>query len=337
VTDFVDLACDRDALLRLLYDCSFARPGDEPSIRLLSGGVSGNILVVELEGRAVCVKQALPQLKVAREWLAPVGRIFAEIEWLRAAAALIPGHVPGVIAVDRGNRAFVMEYLPEADYANWKAELLAGRVDCAVGTQLGDLLGRMHSGTAHRPAAARRFPYEANFFALRLDPYLLEAARVHPDLAPQLVGLVHVIQTNRHAVVHGDVSPKNVLLGKRGAVILDAECAYYGDPAFDVAFLLNHILLKAVKNPGIAAGCTNLFDDIVIAYRPYVSWETADAFESRVAALLPGLMLARVDGKSPVEYLDDGQRAHVRSVARAMLSRPRDTLADVNSYIRSAA
>jgi aminoglycoside phosphotransferase (APT) family kinase protein len=337
VTDFIDLARDRDALLRLLHDTGIARPGDEPAIRLLSGGVSGNILVAELEGRSVCVKQALPQLKVAREWLAPVGRIFAEIEWLQAAAALIPGHVPGVLAIDRGHRAFVMEYLPETDYANWKLELLAGRVDCAVGTQLGDLLGRMHSGTAHRAEAARRFSYEANFFALRLDPYLLESARVHPDLAPQLVGLVHVIQTNRHAVVHGDVSPKNVLLGKRGPVILDAECAYYGDPAFDVAFLLNHILLKAVKVSGIAAGWTNLFNDIVIAYRPYVSWEPADAFESRVAALLPGLMLARVDGKSPVEYLDDGQRAHIRSVARAMLSRPRATLADVNSYIRSAA
>ena len=123
--------------------------------------------LVELEGRAVCVKQALPQLKVTREWLAPVSRAFAEIEWLRTAATLIPGHVPGVLAVDECNSAFIMEYLPTGEYPNWKADLLAGRVDPQVGAQVGDLLGRMHFGTSTDPDAARRFAYGANFFALR--------------------------------------------------------------------------------------------------------------------------------------------------------------------------
>jgi 5-methylthioribose kinase len=337
VTAFTDLAQDRPALLRLLCECGVGRPGVEPNVRLLSGGVSANIFVVELEGRAVCVKQALPQLKVSREWLAPVSRVFAEIEWLRTAATVIPGHVPGVLAVDERNGAFIMEYLPSGKYPNWKVDLLAGRVDPRVGAQVGDLLGRMHFGTSRDPDIAHRFAYGANFFALRLDPYLLECARAHPDLAPQLIRLVHATQTNCYAVVHGDVSPKNVLLGCGGAVLLDAECACYGDPAFDLAFLLNHILLKAVHLPQVAAECSAMFDSIVTAYRAYVRWEEPEVFEARVAALLPGLLLARVDGKSPVEYLDERQRALVRSVAQTMLSQPHGRLAEVISHMRSAA
>ena len=185
---------------------------------------------------------------------------------------------------------------------------------------------------------ARRFAYGANFFALRLDPYLLERARAHPDLAPhKLVRLVHE-RRNRYAVVHGDVSPKNVLLGSGGAVLLDAECACYGDPAFDLAFLLNHILLKAVHLPQVAAQRPEMFDKIVTAYRAYVSWEAVESLQGAwVAALLPGLLFARVDGKSPVEYRHDRRRALVRSVARTMLRQPHGRLADVIGHMRSAA
>jgi 5-methylthioribose kinase len=334
---FVDLTHDRGALLGLLCRHGIARDGERPSVRMLAGGVSSNLFVVELASGPVCVKQALPKLKVASEWRAPVDRVFAEIDWLKAAGAVIPGHVPSVVAVDEPNHAFVMEYLPAAVYSNWKTELLAGRVDPATGREIGDLLGRVHASTAADPAIAQRFQNTGNFFALRLDPYLIEAARQHPDLSRELIGLVRSLQTHEYVLVHGDVSPKNILRGQVGAVILDAECACYGDPAFDLAFLLNHILLKSVHNPLMAAQCTALFDNILSAYRRHVSWESPQAFESRTARLLPGLMLARIDGKSPVEYLEEGRRAVARAAARFLLIYPPGSLADVREHLRSAA
>ena len=125
------------------------------------------------------------------------------------------------------------------------------------------------------------------------------------------------------ALVHGDVSPKNILIGAEGPVFLDAECAWWGDPAFDIAFCLNHMLLKCLWNPAATDAFLASFDALAEAHLRAVDWEPVEAFEERAAALLPGLFLARVDGKSPVEYVtDEGQREQVRRVARTLLQRP---------------
>jgi aminoglycoside phosphotransferase (APT) family kinase protein len=244
--------------------------------------------------------------------------------------------VPQVLGVDEPLGAFVMEMLPASEHANWKAELLAGRPHVEVGAQMGDLLGRLHASTSREAALAQRFANDANFFALRLDPYLLETARQNPDLSGELMALVHTTQTNAHALVHGDVSPKNILLGMHGPVLLDAECAWWGDPAFDLAFLLNHMLLKSVRLPLLASDCAALFTGIAEAHAPHVTWEPPHAFEARAAALLPALLLARVDGKSPVEYLSEAQRTQVRAVARPLVRQPRRRLRDVLHRFQAA-
>ena len=123
--------------------------------------------------------------------------------------------------------------------------------------------------------------------------------------------------------MHGDVSPKNILAGPAGPVFLDAECAWWGDPAFDLAFCLNHLLLKCLWTPHAQAGFLACFDAMAATYRAGVAWEPADALEARVARLLPGLFLARVDGKSPVEYITtEADKNRVRRVARALLAAP---------------
>ena len=114
--------------------------------------------------------------------------------------------------------------------------------------------------------------------------------------------------------------PKNILLGPRGPVILDAECAWYGDPAFDAAFCLNHFLLKCVARPAVADGYLRCYAAFADAYLGGVSWEPRAAIEARAASLLPSLTLARIDGKSPVEYLtDERDRQRVRDAAAARL------------------
>ena len=60
-----------------------------------------------------------------------------------------------------------------------------------------------------------------------------------------------------------------------------------------------------------------------------------DEVEARAAALLPGLLLARVDGKSPVEYLtDEADKVKVRTIAAALLCKPPSRLAQVRDAWR---
>ena len=131
----------------------------------------------------------------------------------------------------------------------WKAQLRDGAIDAATAAAVGDVLGRIHAATADRPDVAARFPTDAIFYAIRLEPYLVATGRAHPELAPRLAALVATTQSNARVLVHGDFSPKNLLIGPDGPVILDAECAWFGDPAFDVAFVLNHLLLKGAWRP----------------------------------------------------------------------------------------
>jgi aminoglycoside phosphotransferase (APT) family kinase protein len=324
----VDLSRDPGAVRRVLLALGLAREDEPVHATALTGGVSSGIYRVDLASGRYCIKQALPQLKVAKLWQVPVERVFSEIAYLRTVAAIVPGHVPRVLGEDAQSGSFVMPFLgPE--YRNWKGELLAGRVAPEVAGTMGALLGRIHAATADRPEIAARFATDANFHALRLEPYLLETARVHPALTDRLHAIVDRTAGTRRVLVHGDVSPKNILLGPDGPVLLDAECAWFGDPAFDLAFCLNHFLLKAAHAPGHASLLMRAFTEFAQAYGPHVAWEAQAALEHRVATLLPGLTLARVDGKSPVEYLGDPQRATVRHAAIALLQEPPPSLASL--------
>ena len=307
------------ALTGSLRNLGLAAPDEEPHYQALTGGVSSQIWRVELRSGPVCVKRALPKLRVEREWLAPIERNHYEFSWLRVVSDIAPHAVPRLIAHDAEQNLFVMEFLSPGSHPLWKTELHSGRADTAFAAQLGRLLALIHRTTAHNPAIAAEFPTDAIFHSLRLEPYLEATAVRHPDLAPTLYRLVETTAASKHALVHGDVSPKNILVGPQGPVLLDAECAWYGDPAFDLAFCLNHLLLKCHWTPAAAADFLRCFDALHETYLAGVAWEPADVLEARAAALLPALFLARVDGKSPVEYLTAADHDHVRRVARFLI------------------
>ncbi len=301
----------------------------------LTGGVSSDIWRIELDGGAVCVKRALGKLKVAADWRAPVSRNRFEAEWMRVAGAAVPGAVPTLLGQDEAAGALAMAFLPAADYPLWKGLLRDGVTDVGFAAQVGARIGRIHAVTARDASVPGRFSTDAIFYDIRLEPYLVATAARHPDLRDALLGLVATTQANRRALVHGDVSPKNILVGpaKGGIgqpVFLDAECAWWGDPAFDLAFCLNHLLLKCLWTPAARTGFLACFDALAGAYLAAVDWEPAAALEGRAARLLPGLFLARVDGKSPVEYITtDAARERVRRVGRSLLADPVDRLVQV--------
>ena len=296
----------------------------------LAGGVSSEIWRVNTNAGPVCVKRALAQLKVAADWRAPVSRNAYEVAWFKTAGAIVPDAVPRIIGHDPKAGLFVMDYLDPVDHRVWKADLRAGQADPTVGATVGDRLARIHAGTAGRNDVAEHFATDELFHALRLSPYLEAAAACHPDRADALAALVHVTAAEKRALVHGDVSPKNILLGPRGPVFIDAECAWYGDPAFDLAFCLNHLLLKCLWTPVAREGFLAVFEAMAAAYWAGVTWEPVADLERRAARLLPGLMLARVDGKSPVEYVtEESDQNSVRRVARSLLADPAGSVAEV--------
>ncbi|MFD5232114.1 phosphotransferase family protein [Streptomyces qaidamensis] len=318
------------ALTDFLITQCLAEPGETARWTPLAGGVSSDLWRVDLPGRSLCVKRALAKLKVAADWQAPVSRNAYEWAWMRFASQHRPDSVPGLLAHDPGAGLFAMEYLPPERHPVWKAQLLEGEVRVATAAAVGELLGALHAASAGDAALTAEFATDDNFHALRIEPYLLATAAAHPSLADTVRGLADRTAATHSALVHGDVSPKNILVGPSGPVLLDAECAWYGDPAFDVAFCVNHLLLKSLVVPGRRSELLRSARALAEAYARCVDWEPRSAVEERAATLLPALLLARVDGKSPVEYLtDDRHRLFVRTAATALLRAPASTMADV--------
>jgi len=331
-------AQDQDGeLLSALVRLGVVPPASHPRITALEGGVSSDIRLVELDGRRLCVKRALPRLKVAQLWEAPIARNGFEWAWFEVAGAICPDAVPQLIAHDEAAGLFVMGYLEPAQYPLWKTQLRDGVADRATAASVGERLAQIHNATADRADIAARFATDEGFQAIRLEPYLLATARAHPDRAVALGALVEITAATRLVLVHGDVSPKNILIGPRGPVFLDAECAWFGDPAFDLAFCLNHLLLKCLWTPTASNGFLDCFEGLAARYLERVAWERPADLEARAARLLPGLLLARIDGKSPVEYITaETDKNLVRRVARRLLADPVARIAAVGHAWRDA-
>jgi fructosamine-3-kinase len=294
-----------------------------PAAEALAGGVSSDIWRVVLPSGPVCVKRPLARLRVAAEWRAPVERSRFEARWMECASRAVPGAAPALLGHDAASGTLVMEYKPPATHPVWKAQLRAGCTSETVAAAIGCNLARIQGATAGDATVASLFRSEAIFEAIRLEPYLRATAARHPDRAAALLALADATAATRRTLVHGDVSPKNILVGPDGPVILDAECATWGDPAFDLAFCLTHLLLKCLWTRAAAAGFLACYAALGAAYLAEVGWEAPAAVEGRAARLLPGLLLARVDGKSPVEYLTAAaDKDRVRRVARALLAAP---------------
>lgn len=312
-------AVDPD-LAAFARDAGLVGAGETGRWTPLNAGVSSEIWRLDAGPRSYCLKRALGTLRTKAEWTAPVERFLYEWRWFELVGRIRPGAAPPLVALDEARGAFAMGFLPPERYPLWKTELMAGRVDVAFAGRVGAALGAIHAATAGDATVAARFPTDAIFHALRLEAYLLATARARPEVAAALEALARRTASTKLALVHGDVSPKNILMGPDGPVFLDAETAWYGDPAFDVAFCLNHLLLKQLAAPQVRADLRASFEAFAHAYLAAVTWEPAAALEARAASLLPGLLLARVDGKSPVEYLtDEAARELVRGVAIGLL------------------
>lgn len=288
--------------------------------RELGGGVSNTVILAETPTGRFVVKQALPQLRVKDEWLADRGRIFRERDALADAARLLPrGWVPEVLWSDEPNYLFAMQAAAEPSEF-WKNRLLAGRLEPQWARRAGIALGLTIRGSWRSEFFERKYGDRTAFDQLRSDPYYGTIARRNPDIAGHVEEWLARTAEYRFALTHGDWSPKNMLVTPAGMVFIDYECAHFGDPSFDSAFAINHLILKGFFRPELAEAYLALA-------RVFFTWtlsvlpaEALRYFEAATARHLGLLLLARVDGKSPVEYLtEQGQRDRVRRAAKGMI------------------
>ena len=297
------------------------------SIRELGGGVSNKIFLIDNGGQRFILKQALGRLQVVDDWRADRSRVFREARALQDAARFLPaGAVPQVLWIDEPNFLFAMTAADPAA-RNWKSQLLEGEIDPGVAATAGVLLGLWIRHTWQQREFEDRYGDQTAFDELRIDPYYRTIARRCPQVAAPVARLIAESAARRVSLVHGDWSPKNFLVTSDGVMVIDFEVVHYGDPAFDAAFCINHFLLKCFRRPQWTARYLELarvFWTWLVGLVPPAALEF---LESATAQHLGCLLLARIDGKSPAEYITEKPlKDAVRRVAIQMILERPETL-----------
>jgi len=320
---------DEEVLRRYLSEKGFAAAGEQFSVEYLTGGVSCEVVRVKTSTREFVIKQALPKLRVKEDWFSDIRRIITEKDCLSVYYRLVPESTPELLFCDDENYLFGMEAAPE-QAEMWKKQLMRGTIDFRSGSNVARALATVHNATNKDAAVRERFKEVELFVQLRIDPYWNKIAERHPQLAKQINAEIERNLSTKLALVHGDYSPKNILMTPDRLYILDFECAHFGDPAYDVGFITNHLMLKAVKNKAWAPAYLNLMTAMVEEYFGMIDFIDRGTLEANTVRTLAFLFLARVDGKSPAEYItEDDDKNLIRKVSYAMVRDNLKTYEDV--------
>jgi 5-methylthioribose kinase len=328
-----------DALLVYLRTAGHIARDETPSFKTLTGGVSSRTVLVEhADGRAWVMKQSLAKLRVNVDWYSNPARIHREalgIRWLSELAP--PATIPSLLFEDHDQHLLAMEAVPHP-HRNWKSALLAGDIEMDHVRRFGHLLATIHRRARERQSEiADAFDDRSAFESLRIEPYYRYTGSHVPEAAAFLTDLIMSVRARRFTLVHGDYSPKNVLLYQERLVLLDHEVIHFGDPAFDLGFSLAHLLSKAHhvaahRNAFIGAAKTYWRAYREVLGRP--EW-VGDLEEHAVSNTL-GCLLARVAGRSPLEYLSRAERERQRSmVVELMRDLPRSIEELVSRFHRA--
>lgn len=320
---------DTEAVAAFLRRRRLIAPDDEVQIEPLPGGVSNDVLAVSGPRLDAVVKRALGQLRVEQLWLADPGRIDTEGRALQLAGQLTPGAAPRVHDLHDG--FLVIERAP-LSWHTWKDELLVGEVRVEIAEQLGRLLGAWQRATAHDARTRLQFGDRTAFTQLRVDPFHRVIAARHPGLRDEIERTVEVMDAAEVCLVHGDYTPKNVMVPPADEAsdalwVIDWEVAHVGDPTFDPAWTVGHLLLKTMHHPAAASGYAGAARGFLAALTAELDG-TVDHDPAQLVRQTACLLLARVDGTSPAGYLDDHAAARVRELGRRLLTDPPTVVTD---------
>ena len=330
---------DHDALVAYLTDAGRIEPGEPVEARTLAGGVSNRtVLLRHPSGEAWVLKQALPKLRVEVDWFSDPRRNEREATGMRFLEQLAPaGTVPRLIFEDRRQHLLAMEAVPEP-HQNWKTRLLAGHLEMPRIAQFAALLATVHARASQRgDELAREFDDRQYFESLRVEPYYKFTATQVPRAGPFLRQLIADSRATRVSLVHGDYSPKNILLQGDSMVLVDHEVIHWGDPGFDLGFSLTHLLSKShllAAHRAAFAGAARTYWELYCHDLRQVSTDSldwADQLERRVVRHTLGCLLARVAGRSPLEYLDQQHRQRQQAAVVQLMTQLPATVADLTT------
>jgi aminoglycoside phosphotransferase (APT) family kinase protein len=297
--------------------------GDRPRVTRLPSSAAAALYRADLAWGTVCVKRALPVPEARIDAAAALARSAYETRWLRLAREVVPDSAPEVIAEHPAAGIFAMEYLDPERYPTWSRVLEGDRVEPWIAAEIGHLLGRLHAASANSVAVQQRFASAATFRALCVEPRMRDALAAHADCAPALTALFDGLDRHRVALVHGAFGPDNVLVGPRGPVVVDADCATYADPVFDFANMLAELALWMLWRPRKRAAYAICFDTLQRTYLPHVTWEMTRVAEARAAQLVPALILGALEAPAPSRrVVDPDEGANAREIARTLVLEP---------------
>lgn len=320
-TEMIDIE-NHAELIDYLVHAGLLNGRPHPVCSNLHGGVSNRTVKISFPDHDDWVaKQALEKLRVAADWFSDPKRIHLEAEGLRWLARLIgPEAVPEFIFEDHDQHLLIMAAVPEP-HQSYKQVLLETVPEPRHAAEFGRLLAQLHCTAYMQQSRIAPVFADTSFFEnLRLDPYYRYSARQLPDAAPFLGRLIDETSKRRLTLVHGDYSPKNILIHDNRLILLDHEVIHFGDPAFDVGFSMAHFLSKAHFRRPLRRQFTALAGHYWQSYfQPCAAEPWAVDLELWCIRHTLGCLLARVAGKSPLEYLSFSQKTAQRMVVNRLI------------------
>ena len=296
----------------------------------LEGGVSSEVYYVKTNKKEYCIKRSLKKLLVKKEWIANTNRIKFEYLWLKHCRSILKKNIPETFEFNSRKKYIVMQYLDTSDYKTLKELFFDKIVNIKTIKLISKHLYKIHANSNNVKTKNIFKGNNKNFYDLRLDPYFNEIGRVYPRYKEYIEHLNKNYLKNSNTLVHGDFSPKNILIGKNKIIYLDAECCNFGDPVFDLVFFTNHLLIKSIyfKNKS-----QEFIKSYMMFYKEYLnnlSPKEHKLYVERIIKMTPVMLLARIDGKSPVEYINSKKiKNTIRNKSFLLLDNKINSLNDI--------
>jgi len=306
-----------DTVLAYLISKGIISPDETAEVEVLTGGVSNIVLAITTAHKKMVLKQALAELKVAQKWEADQRRAIVEAHAIELFHRLSPDQVPALLFLDSQRFILILERVPIGSSV-WKTDLLHGHIDPHIASVLGTTVAQWHNFGQDNESARTQFMEDSLFEQLRIDPFYRFVSAKNEPLTPVITRLIDELESDKTTIVHGDFSPKNMMVDADNQVyILDFEVTHVGNPIFDLAFLLAHLLCKTFRTDDatekeLLSECANQFVASYQVIRPI-----APSLSLHTALIA----LARVEGKSPVDYLDKDKQIALVAYTKDNLSK----------------
>ncbi len=305
-----------------------------PVVRPIGDGQKNLVFHVSVPKKEWVVKQALSRANQVKErWWLDRKRIFYEKSCLEILAQLLPPVViPEVVLEDRTDFVLVTTAQPR-DAALWEEELSGGRIDLQIAVQCGELLATVHNQTADARDLKTLFRDTKPFEQLRIEPFYARIAQVFPDLKKPIEAQARQLLKNRHALVLGDLRPRNIWINNGQVYLVDFAAAHFGNPSFDLGFYASDMCLKAMINSPQKAAYLEGINVFWNAYLRAADYPKKGEVEKNAVRDFSCLMLSAIDGRVPIDGLDEHMRNLARRIAQTLLFTELSKIEEITEFI----